>query len=156
MLFVKIGHEWFEYDKENSIVTNYNGGFRKITDTIVEITEYENWNDLYEQTQYCPLEVTVKWTEVWLSPNGHFFNGEAHENRAEDILAIMYGKTDVLWAGDQLEEMGWVRAATGLMWEVRLASGYWENKSLTQIQYDALWDWCQYHKKRFPDNIKIV
>ena len=85
-----------------------------------------------------------------------YYNGDAHENRAEEILEVVYGETNEYWAGDRLEELGWIRATRTLMWEVRIDSDYWENKKLTQKQYNALWDWCNHHNKRFPQKIEIV
>lgn len=106
-----------------------------------------------EKKKWCPLEADVRWIEVWISPEGKFFNGEAHENRAENILKIIYGETDVLWPGDRLEKLGWIRATTSLMWEIRLDS--LSGKRLTQKQYDALWDWCKIHNKEFPKKVEI-
>lgn len=100
-------------------------------------------------------EVDIKWPDVWISPEGKYYNGDAHENRAEEILEIIYGENNELWPGDRLEELGWVRATTSLMWEVRIDSDYWSDKRVTQKQYDALWDWCKYHNKAFPQKIEV-
>ena len=58
------------------------------------------------------------------------------------------------YAEDFLEERGWVRAASSFMWEVRFDD--WKDKRLTQKQYDALWDWCECHKKQFPKGIEVI
>ncbi|MBO4394736.1 MAG: hypothetical protein J5819_00120 [Eubacterium sp.] len=95
------------------------------------------------------LKVNKCYPNVWLSPDGNFYNGYAHESCAEDILECIYEITDVDWPGDTLEALGWVRASSGLMWDYRIRSGYWEGKELTQRQYAALIDWCSHHGKRF-------
>lgn len=123
MLFIKnLKGEWWELNKEAMTVSNFNGGFHNITKQDLEsseILECGGWSELYKIKKWCPLEVSIKWTKVWVSPDGRFYDGDAHENRAEEILEILYGEVDVDWPGDRLEELGWIRATTSLMWEVR-------------------------------------
>lgn len=157
MYFVKkSNNEYWELDKEKMKVFNFHGGFHNITKQELEsskILKCNSWHELYEKTKYCPLTANIKWIDVWISPNGTFYNGDAHDNRAEEILELVYDETDIDYPGDRLEQQGWIRATTSLMWEVRMDS--WHDKKLTQKQYDALWDWCQYHHKHFPENIQI-
>lgn len=159
MFFIKNSkNEWWELNKENLTVFNFEGGSHNITEEELNssiVFECDGWNELYNIKHYCPLEVNIRYSEVWISPEGLFYDGDAHENRAEEILEIMYGETDISWFGDRLEELGWIRAAANLMWEVRMDSDYWNNKKLSQKQYDALYDWCEYHDKKFPDNLDI-
>lgn len=154
MFFVKNAKgEWWELDKEKMEVFNFNGGFHNITPQELETSEVlgcDGWNELFTIKKYCPLKVNIKWRDVWISPDGVFYDGDAHENRAEEILEIIYGENDVDWAGDRLEELGWIRATTSLMWEVRSDTDYWDNKRINQKQYDALWDWCRQHDKKIP------
>lgn len=156
MLFVNHLDSWWELDKEKMMVFNYMGGYHYVDGESLgesEIFECNNWHELYLAKHFCPLEVNIRCNDVWVSPNGRFYNGEAHENRAEEILEIMYEEGDVDWAGDRLEELGWIRATTSLMWEVRFNE--WKDKYITQKQYDALWDWCKCHKKKFPTDVNI-
>lgn len=156
MLFINQSDTWWELDKERMMLFNYMGGYHYINEKCLaesEIYEYKDWHELYLAKHFCPLEVNIRWKDVWVSPDGKFYNGEAHENRAEEILEIIYGEVDVDWFGDRLGELGWIRATTSLMWEVRFDE--WEGKRLTQKQYDALWDWCELHKKKFPTNVDI-
>lgn len=159
MLFLKDSkNSWLELDKEKMIVFNFGGSFHNITNQELEsseIVECNSWHELYKMKRWCPLEVNIRWSNVWISPDGLYYDGEAHENRAEELLEIMYGETDVDWAGDRLEELGFVRATTSLMWEVRLDSDYWEDKKLSQKQFDALWDWCELHSKSFPKGVEV-
>lgn len=158
MFFIKNSKgEWWELNKETMTVYSFGGCSHSITTQNLELSEVlecSGWNELYKIKKWCPLEVTVKWTNVWVSPDGRFYDGDAHENRAEEILEIMYGEVDVDWPGDRLEELGWIRATTSLMWEVR-AEDYWSDKLISQKQYDALWDWCKCHNKRFPQLIEL-
>lgn len=99
------------------------------------------------------LEVNKKSRDVWISPDGKFYNGNPHEIQAGYICEIIYGLDDIAYGGDELESRGWIRATTSLMWDVRFDE--WKNKYITQKQYDALWDWCECHKRKFPVNVNI-
>ena len=148
--------QWWEFDKEKMMAFNYDGSYNYVKKEFLEqseICEYKDWHELYLAKHFCPLEVNIKWGDVWISPEGIFYNGDAHENRAEEILEIIYGETDVHWTGDRLEELGWIRATRTLMWDVRFDE--WIGKTITQKQYDSLWDWCQHHKRKFPEGINI-
>lgn len=156
MLFIKLENGWWELNIDSLEVYNFNGGYHNITKDIMKrsnIIECQSWHELYSMTKWCPLEVNIRWPDVWISPEGKFYNGEAHENRAEEILEIIYNEPDSLWSGDRLEELGWIRATQSLMWEVRFNE--WENKVVTQKQYDALFDWCVQHKKEFPTKLEV-
>lgn len=154
MTFVKVNGAWWELDKDKMILFNFHGGYHSITEEKLqasETLECEGWPALYTKKKWCPLEVNIRWSDVWVSPEGKYYDGDAHENRAEEILEIMYGEVDANWPGDRLEELGWIRATRTLMWEVRIRSDYWKGKKLTQKQYDALWDWCKHHGKDFSN-----
>ena len=149
-------NQWWEFDNEKMMAFNYNGSCHHVKEESLktsEICEYKSWHELYLAKHFCPLEVNIKWGDVWISPEGIFYNGDAHENRAEEILEIIYGETDVPWTGDRLEELGWIKATRTLMWDVRFDE--WIGKTITQKQYDALWDWCKLHNKTFPRNLEI-
>lgn len=158
MLFIQESNgSWWELDKEKMRVYSFGCGYHDINETIIsnsKIIECKNWHELYLKTQWCPLEVNIKWPNVWISPEGKYYNGDAHENRADEILEIIYDKPDIPWCGDKLEEIGWIKATISLMQDVRY-DDYWNEKTLTQKQYDALWDWCKLHNKSFPKNIEI-
>lgn len=95
------------------------------------------------------LHADIRYPDCWLSPDGSFYNGDAHENRAVEILSLLYGIEDDD-AASVLEDLGWVRLTRSLMWDVRQHSGYWNDKELPQAQLNSLWDWCKYHGKQFP------
>ena len=150
MLFIKLTNGWWELDKENNIVYNYNGGFHDIDKNEInekEVFEGKNWHDLYEAKHYCALETTVRSCHVWISSDGKFYEAEAHEIAAESICEIIYG-IEPMFPGDELEKRGWIRAATGPMWQVRFDK--WKDKNLTQKQQNALWDWCKRHQLQYP------
>ena len=148
--------QWWEFDQEKMMAYNYMGGHHNVNEEQledVEILDYDSWHELYINTGFCPLE-TDKWErDVWISPDGKFYDGDAHEVRAAYLLDIVYGIPDVDYGGDLLEERGWVRATTSLMWNVRFQE--WEGKRLTQKQYGALLEWCQSNRMKFPHGIVI-
>lgn len=151
MLFIKLTSGWWELDKETHAVYNYNGGHHYIDDDVIdnhETFEGKNWHSLYEAKHYCPIETTHRSCHVWISPDGKFYEAEAHDVSAENLCEIIYG-TEPMYPGDELEKRGWIRATTNAMWKVRLDT-YWKDKTLTQKQQDALWDWCKRHYLEYP------
>lgn len=158
MLFVSMDNKntWWEFNKEKMTAYNYRGGHHSVSEDDLagaDICEYQSWHELYLAKHFCPLEVDVWNNDVWISPEGKFYDGNAHEVTAEDLIEIIYGGCGDFWAGDRLESHGWVRATTSLMWDVRFDE--WREKVLTQKQYGALLNWCTCHKKEFPKGVKI-
>lgn len=154
MHFLKYNGEngWWEWDQEKMIAYNYHGGHHYIDENALGDAEYcecESWRELYLKKHYCPIEVDVFARDVWISPDGKYYDGEAHAVMAEHICELVYGFwKEIDYAEHFLEEHGWVKATTSLMWELRFEEWYW--KELPQRQYDALWDWCQCHRMPFP------
>lgn len=146
--------EWWEFDKNKMMVYNYMGGHNSVDEESIakaEIYDCNNWHELYLKKHFCPLEVDKWGRDVWISPDGRFYNGNAHEVTAGYLCEIIYGLEDIDYGGDELESRGWIRATTSLMWDVRIDE--WKEKIITQKQYNALWDWCECHKKTFPNDV---
>lgn len=144
-------NEWRIWDQQNMKAINYNHGFCDIDENSLGNTKTiraANWHSLYQKTHFCPLEVEIYKSDVWISPNGKYYDGVAHDVTAEKILDVIYGIDGEYCAGDKLESMGWIRVTTSIMWNIRLNE--LKNKTLTKRQYDALFDWCQFHKIQFP------
>ena len=99
------------------------------------------------------LRATVSTGRVWLSPEGEFFNGDAHENRADDILYYIYKIDNVVHPSDALEKLGWVRLTCTLIWDIRVQEGYF-NRKYTQAQLNSMYDWCKEHNKQFPVEVE--
>ena len=151
-------NEWWQWDRENMKAYNYMRGWHNVNENRldgVECYEYDSWHELYLAKHYCPLE-SDKWErDAWISPEGKYYYGEAHAVEAEYICDIIYGlELDMDDAEDYLEKIGWVRVTTSLMWDIRFDK--LKEKRLTQRQYDALWDWCECHKKEFPNGIEVI
>ena len=81
MYFIKNSKgEWWELDKVKLMVFNFNGGGHAITNEEIEDSEIfacDSWHTLYEIKNYCPLEVNVRWRDVWVSSDGLFYNGDS-------------------------------------------------------------------------------
>jgi hypothetical protein len=158
MLFINYPdkNHWREWDTDRMLCFNYRGGWCEVDENKlcdVQCLNLNSWHELYLKTRYCPFETDRLTRDVWISPDGKYYEGQAHEVEAEYLLDIIYGE-DVEWcAGDKLEEKGWVRATVSMMWEVRFDE--WTGKRITQAQYDALWDYCECHKLRFPDGVEV-
>ena len=147
---------WWQLDKERMMAFNYRGGHNYVTEEDIknsDVVEYDSWHELYLAKHFCPIETEVWFRDVWISPEGKFYDGEAHLVMAEYLCDIIYGQEDIFCADDYLEERGWIKATTSFMWELRFESLC--NREFPQKQYDALFDWCECHKKAFPTNITI-
>lgn len=150
-------NEWWQWNRENMKAYNYMGGWHNVNENSLgnaECYEYDSWHELYLAKHYCPLETDKYEKDAWISPEGRYYYGEAHAVKAEYICDIIYGlDLDMDDAEDYLEKLGWIRVTTSLMWEIRFDK--LKEKRLTQRQCDALWDWCEYHKKEFPNGLEV-
>lgn len=146
--------EWWEWDADKMRAYNYYGGWHDVNENSlgsVEAIQCESWHELYKKTQFCPLERDVESRDVWISTDGKYYDGQAHDVTAEKILEVVFNQEVDFCAGDKLEDKGWIRASTTLMWDIRFDD--LSRKTLTKKQYEALWDWCQYHHMKFPEGI---
>ena len=162
MLFINYPtrDQWREWDQNKMKAFNYMGGWCDVDENAlggVECVELDSWHDLYLVKHFCPLVAEKRYSDVWISPDGDYYDGNAHDVAAEHLLKIIYGEPEdehIFCAGDKLEALGWVRATTSMMWQVRLED--WKHKTVTQAQFDALWDYCCCHAIRFPSGIEII
>jgi hypothetical protein len=151
--------QWSEWDMKRMLAFNYRHGWCNIDENAlggVECIDLKDWHELYLVKHFCPLRVEKTARDVWISPDGLYYDGDAHEVMAEHILKLIYGEGEddhIFCAGDKLEKKGWIRATVSMMWQVRFNE--WTGKRITQEQYDALWDYCECHKLRFPDGIEV-
>lgn len=149
---------WWEWVTESMRAYNYMGGYHNINENELGdcvYVEAKDWHDLYLITRYNPMERSVRERDVWISPNGKFYDGRAHEVTAEHICEILFGtEIELQWPGDTLIGMGWIKASTSFMWDL-----YYQEelsfKTLPNKQYNALWDWCQLHEKSFPLGVEV-
>ena len=157
MRFIKLhDNSWWELIEEKLMVFNYDGGHHYITNQILassQIFECDDWHALYLSKHYCSLESQKFRRNGWISPEGIFYEAESHEVTAEHICEIIFG-FESQFAGDELENRGWIRVTTSLMWEVR--DDYFKDKELTQKQLDVLYDWCLQYNKTFPYSEEVL
>lgn len=81
--------------------------------------------------------------DAWLSPDGRFYKGAAHEVCAEYILAEVYGMEDVMFAADTLIRVGWVKLTNGFMFSHYVEDGMYAN--LTSEQTNSMNNWLEVH-----------
>lgn len=151
-------NEWWKLDRENMRVYNFFGSCDCITESNLKRLrklEYDSWHELYLAKHYCPLTATFWRQDVWISPEGKFYDGDTYEIKAKYICEIIYGLSNVDCATDYLEKLGWIKATTSDVWELEYTI-VWKGKQLTQKQFRALWNWCRAHRKKFPKDIKII
>ena len=124
MLFINYPSkdQWREWDPNAMKAFNYRGGYCEVNENAlgdVKCLELSNWHELYLQTRFCALQADKYYKDVWISPDGKYYDGIAHEVAAEHLLKIIYGINCDHSSGDRLEDLGWIRATTSAMWEVR-------------------------------------
>ena len=151
---------WWEWNKEKMIAYNYLGGHHNINENSLGDAEYcecDNWHDLFLKKHYCPIQTDIATRDVWISPNGKYYNGDAHAVQAEYICDVIFGMndSDIYYAEDYLSNNGWIKATTSFMWDICYYSALC-NSIMPQAQFDALWDWCQFHHQDFPEGIEVV
>lgn len=145
--YIKERDSYWEWDQKRMRLHNFRGGWHNIDenspDWISAVTiEANDWHDLYKKTGYNPLEASVDDRCSWLDPDGNFWEGEAHEVCAEDILELAYGiEVDSMHAAaDELIERGWVKLSATLMLQHYCESGMYDN--ITMDQWRAIQEWC--------------
>lgn len=158
---------WWEWCIETRRLINYMGGGFEIDENsdywaTAQIREFESWHELYKQTGFNPLEADIHDFDVWISPEGKYFEGNAHSVAAEYIIDLVYGIDidDPCFTGSAeyyLEQHYWIKATRSFMWEIYLKQRKsWEMTSKT---YGALVEYCNKSDKRklnIPKGVKII
>lgn len=157
--FIKIEDDWWLWDLSHMKAININGGGFDIDENSsyfmnAEVRECNSWHDLYIHTGYSPFLTDYKVSDCWLSPDGKFWEAEAHAVQAEKICFLVYGvEFDILdWAdaAEYLIELGWKKLTRGPMWQFYVSDCYM-NWKVTCEQKDAINQYCEYHKIKIPD-----
>lgn len=156
--------EWWEWIPETMQLCNFMGGGFDINENAdywmnAEIHEFESWHHLYQLKGFNPLEVDIHNYDVWISPDGKYFEGEAHAVAAEYICKLVYGIdvddpacTDA--AEYYLEQKHWIKATRGYMWNIYLKHrDSWE---MTGATYGALVRYCDFHQLGIPKGVVII
>lgn len=159
MLFVCI-----KKDSKIYWLKNKNGLFYDYKERLYNLEDFKNiivqekdcldWHELYKSTGWLPNRTDKYEDETWISPNGEFYFGHGHSYEANTICEFIYGDTNTLLNDDFLIKNGWIKTTTVLfLWN--LYYDEYTKKFITQKQYDALFDWCKVHNKKFPKNIFV-
>lgn len=159
MKFVQLyGHdEWWELDENQCRLLNYQGGHRYIDEnseewTGAKVVDLEDWHALYLKYDYNPFQLDDFIPEMWIAPNGDFFDGRAHEVIAEDLLDIVYGiKHRLEGSGDLLIEKGWVKVSATLMHEYYCEAGMYTHLSAGQRW--VVKNWSEHYDLSFEEMI---
>ena len=156
---------WWQWDKENMKLLNFRGGGFDIDENSdywahAEIHhDCDSWHDIYAVYGQNPLESDITAFDAWISPEGEFFEGNAHRVQAEYICNLVYGidVDDPLFSGeaeDYLIGHGWVKATRSFMWSIyqkRDTTWY-----MTQATFNALFDYCELHNLKMPPKVEII
>lgn len=159
--------EWWRWIPERMRLVNFMGGGFDIDENSeywanAKIYTFENWHELYKSKGFNPLKADVYDFDVWISPEGVYFDGNAHAVAAEYIVKLVYGIDidDPCFVGSAeyyLEQHHWIKATRSFMWEIYLKhSNNWE---MTPKTYGALVEYCNKSDKRklgIPKGVRII
>ena len=155
MTFVKLSGEphFYRFNQEKFRLYNFRGGWRSIDENSTDWMysthiEAEDWHDLYLSTSYNPMLASVMDRDVWLDPEGRFYDGEGHSLCAEYICEILWGYTDdnppeAMWSADDfLIRKGWVKLTPDAMLPYYISQGMYER--LSEYQVHSIRDWANH------------
>ena len=147
---------WWHWCVETMHLINYHGGGFEIDENseywaTAEIREYDSWHELYKATGFNPLEADITDFDVWISPEGKYFDGNAHAVAAEHIVPLVYGVDieDPCFIGNAeqfLEEHHWIKATRSFMWSLYLK--HKTDWTMTPATYGALVNYCEADKRK--------
>lgn len=156
---------WWEWRRDRMRLVNFRGGGFNIDENadywaLAEIhEEFGSWHDLYVATGFNPLVEDIDAFDVWISPEGQYFDGNAHAVAAEGIVPLVYGVDidDPCFIGNAetfLEEHHWIKATRSFMWQVYLE--HRTDWTMTRKTYGALVNYCNNHKLKIPKRVTIL
>ena len=120
------------------------------------------FQDAYKQTAAyvndLPNRHTLDTDNGWLSPQGKIlpFEYSEHEQHAYVILKEQYHRdpdeegSNFAQAGDILIKLGWRKLQKG-KWPTLYLSDY----TVTQSQFDTIYDYCKFNKKAMPPKLEV-
>ena len=88
---------WWNWNVEKMKLLNFRGGGFDIDENAdywlnAEVHEFDSWAALYHATGFNPLEEDIHAYDVWISPEGIYFDGDAHAVAAEGICKLVYDR----------------------------------------------------------------
>lgn len=155
---------WWNWNVEKMKLLNFRGGGFDIDENAdywlnAEVHEFDSWAALYHATEFNPLEEDIHAHDIWISPEGIYFDGDAHAVAAEGICKLVYDRDyDDDITGDSaeyyLEQHHWIKATRGFMWSVYLA--HRKEWKMTRKTFGALVNYCNYHHIDIPRGVIII
>lgn len=160
MKFLKTPNgEYWEINYDKMRLYNIKDDWHEIDESSEEwlngqVYEYDSWSHLYEAKHFDPLKTDKPTGVMWISPTGECYPCDCHAEMAMWICRLIFDLPDDLRLeqyNDALELNGWIKVSD-YMWT------YYQDRtySLTQDQYDALWDWCRDRNNDFPQDCFVA
>ena len=166
MNFIKVNDCWWEVDLDQMRLYNFRGGHCNINENADywlngTIFQFDTWLDLMHAKRYNPFLVDEYANDVWISPDGEYWEGQAHSVAAEYIVWYLYNphKIDIHemdynpWydAEEVLLSNGWIKASDAF-WTLHFVP----NMVMNERQAIALHNWCYIHNIDFPEDEIII
>ena len=146
--------DWLYWDGTKMYLENIKGGWYPIKEDTPEwldatIEEYDNWYELCKAKHYYPTQCSHTNCDCWLSPDGRFFDGNAHACEAEYLCEYLYNhEVTIMTCDDYLIEHGWVKLTTSLMYNIYEENGMY--RFITPEQRESIRLWCDAHERLYP------
>ena len=158
-------YKWWVWNAKLMRLSNYNHGGFDIDEnaaywaTAEKHPEILSWHELYRKTGYNPLESHIGAFNAWISPDGDFWEGEAHMVAAKKIAEIYYGYYCDDYSGEcetYLLDRGWLKATKSAMWPYYLKDNETRAWTTTPKAFLSLIEYCELHNLKIPMNIKYL
>lgn len=162
MKFLKWREDLWAVDLDKMQLNNFRGGYCDINENADywinrQLLEYNGWYDALHAHSINPFVVDEYYDDVWISPDGEYYDGNGHSVMAERLVWYFYNPqgldrrsmefccdTD---AEDQLIALGWVKASK-VFWRLH----YTPYMQVSERQYIALQNWCYLHDISIPED----
>lgn len=164
--FLKYNDCWWKWNEDNMRLVNFNGGGFPIDENEDywlngNLVEAKNWHELMHKVGYNPFLADEYDNNVWISPDGEYWDGDAHAVAAESICWYLYNPQGIdridmdykpfFDAEDSLISCGWIKASK-IFWSLH----YVPNMEMNERQAIALQNWCYLHDIKFPEDEIII
>lgn len=158
-------YRWWVWNVSSMRLSNYNLGGTDIDEnasywaTAEKHPEIRSWHELYKKTGYNPLQATIHAFDVWISPEGEFWGGDAHMVAAKKISEIYYGYQCDDYSGEcetYLIDHGWLKATRSAMWPYYLRDNEETAWTTTPEAFMSLIEYCEKHNQKIPMNIQYL
>ena len=157
-------YNWWLWNTETMMLINLNGGGFTIDENSdywanAVIKEFDSWHHLYTVEKWNPLLGSIHDYDVWIDPEGNYYEVESHAVDAVKIVEFIYGVTfdpvfDYEDAEEYLIEHNWFKATRSAMWKYYSTSDTIWARRMTSKTKKAILNYCVENHLQIPSQLK--